>query len=365
MERVLVVGAGIAGLALARAMRMRGMAVEVAEREGVWPVTGAGLYLPGNAVRAIGELGLGAELADRANHVRRQRMSDHRGQLLADIDVDALWDGVAPCMAIHRADMHDILRKATGQVPVALGTSVTGLRPAADAVEVTFGDRTTATYDLVVGADGVHSTVRRLVFGDSPATYAGQVCWRFVATGFDDISDWNVMLGHGLGFLALSLGDAGVYCYGDVSTGRPDDIDADGWRTLFADFADPVPRLLDRAENVHFATIEEVSPPVFTSGRVALIGDAAHASSPNMAQGAAMAIEDALVLAELLDTAGSIDRALADYQRRRADRIAWMQEQTHQRDQMRSTPAPVRNVVLRRGAEQMFRSNYGPLMERP
>jgi 2-polyprenyl-6-methoxyphenol hydroxylase-like FAD-dependent oxidoreductase len=279
--------------------------------------------------------------------------------------VDALWDGVAPCMAIHRADMHDMLRKATGSVPVALGTPVTGLRVVAQGVAVDFADGATGTYDLVVGADGAHSTVRRLAFGDSPARYVGQVCWRFVASGADDIADWNVMLGNGGAFLALSLGEAGVYCYGDMSTDRPDDVDPEGWRTLFADFADPVPRLLARAENVHFASIEEVSPPVFTAGRVVLIGDAAHASSPNMAQGAAMAIEDALVLAELLDTAGSVDQALADYERRRTARIKWVQEQTHRRDRLRSVPEAVTKLFLRLGAQRMFRSNYGPLMERP
>jgi 2-polyprenyl-6-methoxyphenol hydroxylase-like FAD-dependent oxidoreductase len=95
-----------------------------------------------------------------------------------------------------------------------------------------------------------------------------------------------------------------------------------------------------------------------------LIGDAAHASSPNMAQGAAMAVEDALVLAERLD-AEPVDEALIAYERRRKPRVAWVQEQTHRRDRTRSLPPVIRNLTLRLAAERIFRSNYEPLRDQP
>ena len=110
------------------------------------------------------------------------------------------------------------------------------------------------------------------------------------------------------------------------------------WRELFADFADPVPRLVQQAGDAHFALIEEVVPPAWSARRVVLVGDAAHASSPNMAQGAAMALEDAIVLADALATSQDTDEALSEYQRRRAARIAWVQDQTHRRDRTRSLP---------------------------
>ena len=134
---------------------------------------------------------------------------------------------------------------------------------------------------------------------------------------------------------------------------------------MFAEFADPVPRQLDQADEAYFASLEEVVPPVWTSGHVVLVGDAAHASSPNMAQGAAMAVEDVLVLAELLTADSSLDRALAGYEERRKARVAWMQEQTHRRDRTRNLPPIVRNLTLRLAAERIFRSNYGPLRELP
>ena len=116
------------------------------------------------------------------------------------------------------------------------------------------------------------------------------------------------------------------------------------WRELFVDFADPVPRLLQHADDAYFAPIEEVVPPAWTARRVVLVGDAAHASSPNMAQGAAMALEDALVLADVLATSQDIEEALTEYQRRRTARVAWVQEQTHRRDRTRNLPPIIRNT---------------------
>jgi 2-polyprenyl-6-methoxyphenol hydroxylase-like FAD-dependent oxidoreductase len=124
-----------------------------------------------------------------------------------------------------------------------------------------------------------------------------------------------------------------------------------------------VPRLLDQATDAYFAEIEEVVPPTWAAHRVVLVSDAAHASSPNMAQGAAMAVEDALVLAEVLATGKPVEQALADYERRRTGRVLWVLEQTHRRDRTRSLSPAVRNLVLRLSAERIFRSNYLPLRE--
>ena len=360
---MLIVGAGIAGLALARALHQRGIVAEVVERATSWEPSGAGLYLPANAVRALGELGVGPALAARANPIGRQRLLDHRGRPLAVIELDRIWDGVGGCVAIRRTALHEELRHAT-EVPVRLGTSVTDLEDAAEP-RVTFSDGSTGSYDLVVGADGVHSSIRSLALGGPPAGFVGQASWRFLADGFPDIADWTVMLGRGRAFLTVALGQAAVYCYADIDTSDPTSAPGDDWRESFADFAHPVPRLLDQATDAYFAPIEEVVPPAWTGRRVVLVGDAAHASSPNMAQGAAMALEDALVLAEMLTAGQPVDRALAEYVQRRQARVAFVQEQTHRRDRTRSLPATVRNLTLRLAAERIFRSNYGPLRELP
>lgn len=363
--RVLIVGAGIAGLALAKSVHQQGFDVEVVERSAGWDQGGAGLFLPANAVRALNRLGVGPALAGYANPIRHQIIRNHRGRLLADLDVDRIWRGVGECLAIRRADLHELLRKAAADagVPVRLGV---GVRRVADAAvpTVTFTDGGTQRYDLVVGADGVHSDLRMSVAGGLSARYVGQVSWRFVVGGVRDSEDWSVMLGRGRSFLTVALGRGELYCYADINTPDPGSVNGD-WRERFADFAGPVPDLLAQAGDAHPAAIEEVVPPVWTGRRLVLVGDAAHASSPNMAQGAAMAVEDALVLAELLDTNPSVDQALGAFERRRARRVAWMQAQTHRRDRTRSLPSALRDITLRAAAERMFVSAYRPLRAQP
>ena len=362
--RVLIVGAGVAGLSLARALQQRGLTAEVVERVSEWEAAGAGLYLPGNAVRGLGELGIGSAVAARASPIGRQRLLDHRGRLLADIDVDRFWDGVGRCIAIERSELHQALLDAVGDVTVRLGTSVTEVGEG-PAPQVTFSDGSTGSYDVVVGADGVRSTIRQIALRGPTARYVGQASWRFVVDGFPEIRDWTVMLGRGRAFLTVALGQGLVYCYADLNTDDPNGAADTDWRESFADFADPVPRLLDHGADAYFAPIEEVVTPAWTTGRVVLVGDAAHASSPNMAQGAAMAVEDALVLAELLTADQSVEQALAGYEQKRRARVEWMQEQTRRRDRTRSLPALVRNLTLRLAAERIYASNYRPLLDPP
>jgi 2-polyprenyl-6-methoxyphenol hydroxylase-like FAD-dependent oxidoreductase len=362
--KVIVVGAGIAGLSVAVALQRSGLDVEVVERQDDGDAAGTGLYLPANAERALRSLGLGAAVAARAHPIRRQVFRDHRGRVLADVDVAAFWDGVGTCVAMHRSALHETLREAADGVPVRLGTAVTGLE-VGERPHVSFSDGSTATYDLVVGADGVHSTVRAHGLRGPPARYVGQASWRFVASGVPELADWTVTLGRGRAFLAVALGGGDVYCYADVNTDDPAAAAVGDWRDGFADFGAPVRELLEQGAGAYSAPIEEVAPPVWAAGRIVLVGDAAHASSPNMAQGAALALEDALVLAEALAARGTIEDALAKYERRRMPRVGWVQEQTHRRDRTRSLHPALRNALLRVAGRRIFHANYRPLLEHP
>jgi 2-polyprenyl-6-methoxyphenol hydroxylase-like FAD-dependent oxidoreductase len=362
--RVLVVGAGISGLALVRALTDRGLPVEVVERSADWQTSGAGLYLPANAVRALYRLGIGDEVAKRAERVVRQRLHDHRGRALAEFDVSGIWGDVGDCLAISRNDLHEVLRTATAGTDVRFNAEVSSVDAEGT---VTFADGSTKSYDLIVGADGIHSAVRRSAFGGPEPRFLGQLCWRFLAEDSEiaGISDWTGRLGSGgRGFLTVQLGGGRVYCYADVNSPHPSAPDGD-WRSLFADFAAPVPQLLEQGADAHFAALYESVGADWTRPHIVLIGDAAHACSPSMAQGGAMALEDALVLAELLGEEDDVTAALTAFQARRADRVQWVLDQNHRRDKARKLPTPLRNLTFRLVGERLFKANHAPLHTLP
>ena len=359
--RVLVVGAGIAGLATARALTRAGFSPEVIEREPAFPVTGTGIYLPGNAARALRALGLDADVAERAVEIRQQRFLDHRGRLLADIAVDQLWAGVGPCRALHRTALHDAVRLGAGDTPIRMGLTLHRVAQRDTTVEVEFSDGTSGDYDLVVGADGIRSTVRGLAFGAAAPRPLEQMAWRLLAPCPPEVTTWSVMLGHRAALLMVPIGHGRAYCYCDADTALP----PARLPELLAAFAAPAQAILGSIVDVHVTPIEEVVLDCSVRGHVVLVGDAAHATSPNMAEGAAMALEDALVLAECLAEITPIPMALAAFESRRRPRTEWVRAQTHRRDRTRRLPATVRNLVLRTAGPRIFRANYGPLLADP
>jgi len=364
-RRVLVVGGGIAGLATARALHRHGIECDVVERADGWKHAGAGMYLPANSVRALDRLGLRARVLERARHVARQRFLDHRGRLLLDADLLGLWGLTGPCLAIGRREMHDMLRE---DIAVRQATTVTALHEEGPRVHANFADGSTGEYSLVVGADGLRSWVRTTVFGGSDPEFLGQVSWRFVLHGFPEVATWTVWLGHGKGFLALPLSAGRIYCYADLDAAGPVDPtggDLAGLAELYRRFAEPVPTILAAAlaasQQAYFSPIEEVVQEPWTRGRVALIGDAAHAMSPNMAEGAGMALEDALVLAETIASGAPIE----EFEARRRPRVAFVRAQTQRRDRTRNLLPGVRNAALRLAGTRIFRSSYAPLRTEP
>jgi 2-polyprenyl-6-methoxyphenol hydroxylase-like FAD-dependent oxidoreductase len=368
-QRILIVGGGVAGLSLAVALRQLGILPNLIERANDWRVEGAGLYLVGNGTRALQGLGLADELARRAHVIRTQTFCNHRGARLAEIDVAAFWAGCGPCLGLERAALHQLLVGRVAGLPVRHGLTVTALEQRANDVTVRLSDGAVENYDFVVGADGIRSTIRHLTFGDTPPRFCGQVGWRFLAPRPPTITGWTVFLGPQRAFLFVPIATDRVYCYADWTADRhlpdPPGGRLERLRELFAGFAEPVGAVLAQLEpavSIQTSLIEEVVQQPWGRGRVVLIGDAAHGMSPNMASGAALAVEDALVLAGLLAQSGAGPEVGAEFIRRRAPRVNWVQAQTHRRDRTRDLSPMLRDAVIRLFGRRLYRSNYQPLL---
>jgi 2-polyprenyl-6-methoxyphenol hydroxylase-like FAD-dependent oxidoreductase len=177
------------------------------------------------------------------------------------------------------------------------------------------------------------------------------------------------MLGRRGTFLLVPVGQGEAYCYCDATVSEPLDDPPAGrlerLRDRFREYAEPARTLLSRldpATAIHFAPIEDILQDPPGVGRVLLIGDAAHAASPNMASGAALAFEDALVLAELVSSSRDAAEIVPEFTRRRMPRVRWIQQQTRRRDRMRSLPPLVRDLVLRSVGARIYGSNYQPML---
>jgi FAD-dependent urate hydroxylase len=362
--RILVVGAGIAGLSAARALRVAGFRPDVVEALPATTVPKAGIYLPGNASRAMRQLGLDAPLRPLGDLIFRQVFQDARGRELFELDVAAVWAGVGESRALSRADLHQVLLTGVGG-EVRYDTPVRDLEIVDGAAKVEFGNGSIAEYDLVVGADGRRSTVRAKVGLGGPAAPTGQIVYRSVVSGGPTVNDWTSLLGRRTAFVVMPMGGRKLYCCAD-ETAFHAPIPADPrarMRELFGTFGGPVPDILDTIDTVQVARTEEVVLERWTRGPVLLLGDAAHATAPSLAQGAGMAFEDAVVLAEVLrGSPEDIPAALRAFETRRRPRCRQVLDRTRERDRNHDVPPALRDPMLRRRGRRIFADHYRGLV---
>ena len=226
-----------------------GSQVKVVGKLSSGPKVGAGMYLPGNAHRAMEALGIAGVVRDRGFQIRRQVFRDHTGRTLSEVDLREVWGSTGPCMAITRADLHQRSVEAASDVDLHLGIEVAAIDQDGDSARVDFTDGSSDEFDLLVGADGLHSSVRRHMSGTGPSP-VGQVSWRFIVNRDSGLSNWTVMLGGARTFLAIPLGGSRVYCYLDLSShddtdptyGEPGRLE-----DLFGDFDGPAIDLIRAA----------------------------------------------------------------------------------------------------------------------
>jgi 2-polyprenyl-6-methoxyphenol hydroxylase-like FAD-dependent oxidoreductase len=372
-ERILIVGGGIAGLTAAIALRRRGFAPELVERAASWRAIGTGIIIQPNAMRLLRELDVANDLETTGAAVRRFQFLNKHGELLSEIDLNELWSGVASGVAIERGELQKALLRSVDREHCRVGVGVTSLTQREGSVSIGFSDGGDADYDLAIGADGIGSTVRGLAIGATVSRYCGQTAWRAIAPinrkKADEVQFW---LGDGSFFTTYAVGADRTYGCAYVADSAPGQASVEGrlarFRDCFAAFGEPVRALLDsltRDDQIHCSAVESLELPEWRKGRVLLIGDAAHASSPMMGQGGCMAVEDAVVLAELLETSPTVDAALDAFSPRRRPRVDWVQAQSDALALNALAPAAVRDSIIRERGAQAFRDRYAPLLGPP
>ncbi|GLH99421.1 monooxygenase [Phytohabitans aurantiacus] len=367
--RVIVAGGGIAGLAAARALHQRDIPALVVDRLASQPDAGLAINLPGNAVRALGALGLADGIAALGTPTRRREYRNAKGKLLFAMDEDAFWGEEARPRCVRRADLLALLARDLPAGTVRWNSAVTAVRATAERAEVSLAGGTIEQGALVVGADGVRSVVRDAVLGEGAAPRAALLSaasWRFMAPN-PGVEYWTAWSGAEGTFLLIPVDNDEVYGYASATRGGPVAPDPAWLSTTFGRFPDPVLRVLatvldgERA-NLYHSPIEEVRIPSWSRGRAVLIGDAAHATAPVWAQGAALAVEDALALAELLATRDDWSEVGAEYERIRRPRVTHVQEMTDRLSRTAGLPIWIRDRILPFVGPRTYRETYGPLL---
>jgi 2-heptyl-3-hydroxy-4(1H)-quinolone synthase len=321
--RVLIAGAGIGGIGVAAALQGNAWHVTLAERRQAWGHEGAGIALSPAGVRALEYLGCANEVRAKARRVDRVLVADSSGRGLGCLGLAESCRGLST-LAMPRAVLLESLH-AAAKVPIRFGVELVTLREHPDCVEATFADGRHEAYDLVVGADGAHSRVRQAVCPETKIIDTKVRCWRFVMADQRNRRDVVEFLGphRRLGLIPLPNNETYIFATADFNELRDrDDVGQDEFRRLFSNFGAPG---LDIAHGEKRAFgVEDLTTllrPFFGRGRVALLGDAAHLMTPSLAQGATLALEDAVVLASVLSAGLEPPTALQIYTNRRVDRV--------------------------------------------
>ncbi|NOX38619.1 MAG: hypothetical protein GXO78_13905 [Calditrichaeota bacterium] len=327
---VLIIGGGIGGLTTALALQRLGIPYQLFEAAPEIKPVGAGLWLPPNAMQIFQRLEIAEAIQQHAVLYRSLELRDFTGNLLKRLDVQRMIQKFGfGTYGIHRATLHQLLLQQLDDACVHTGKRLTALHIHPDEIHAEFADGSQARGEVLIAADGLRSTVRSLLFGETPLRYSGQTCWRgtipysspdIPPDGTFEIWGPEAGLRAGLGYV-----DGGrVYFYLTLKQKPGKQLEAERLKPyllkkyqLFPPFVQQLLEATEPEQLIHTDLYD--FPPLnrWCSGRVALLGDAAHATTPNLGQGAAQAIESAYVLAHCLKQFPDHTAAFQTYEKMR------------------------------------------------
>jgi 2-polyprenyl-6-methoxyphenol hydroxylase-like FAD-dependent oxidoreductase len=341
IKKVLIVGGGLGGLSLGIALRRAGMDAEIVELNKEFNVYGVGIIQQSNALRALDALGVADEAMRRGSPYGKVKMCAPTGFAFAEIGSPQL--GRFPIHnGISRKILHDVLYEAAvaNGVTFRMGLTINELENEGTRVTVKFSDDTEGSYQLVVGADGIYSKVRSLVFGEHTPQYINSSVWRYPFKRPAELETGYMFFGKRakVGLIPMTADTMYMFVVSSEGADNPiilKDEMIERLQAYLRDFPAPmvqgvIEQIVD-AEKIIYSPLKTLMMAApWYKNRVVMIGDAAHATIPQLGSGAALAIEDAVVLAEELAKDISVETALENYGARRYDRCKMIVDTSNQ-----------------------------------
>ncbi len=372
-NRILIAGGGIGGLATAIALGRHGIESLVCERAPELREVGAGLLLSPNAVHALKYLGVNQAVRACSREIKEWRILDQRGKLLHRMCPTEIAGTSA--LSLHRSELQQLLLSQLNPSAVRLGFQVARYREVAGGVEMTDQEGACVQGTALVGADGLRSRVREQLYADGAARFCGYAGWRCVVPWIPEGYEGNWLSetwGEGKRFGISPLG--GNRCYWYATVNRPGVSEGENGASreelleMFKHWHHPIPELIAATPNGTIFRNDIFDRPRRAScgrGRVTLLGDAAHAMTPNLGQGACTALEDAWVLARELAAVDSPIEGLRRYERHRRFRIGCIHHASYVLGQVIQLENPIataaRDLFLRATPEFMSELSMRPL----
>lgn len=330
MKMITIIGAGIGGLTTAIALKQQGFNVEIFENTSAFKKAGSGINLAISAMHVYKKLGVYDDILRKANYTNVMNVRTKKMDLLTSVDVKKFENlHNVKTVAIHRATLHEILVNHIGDTVIHLNKKLKSLEQNKDDVTLYFEDGTEHTAAVVIGADGIHSVVRQSIFDNTSLRDARQVCWRGISTAKIDSQykeELNEIWGKGNRFGFVQITKEKTYWFALINKKEFKDKDAD-LLNVFSDYHQIVSDIIKGTpkEAILCNEIWDLKPiDKWYKGNVCLVGDAGHATTPNMGQGAVQAIESAMALSICLKEEDNITNAFSRYQEIRKEKANYI-----------------------------------------